>query len=346
MHMASALISTVVGTTMWGASGATAANSARAMTRVIEPRQIPMMGIMGAFVFTAQMINFTIPGTGSSGHIVGGILLALLLGRYAGFLTIASVIAIQALFFADGGLFALGANVFNMGVIPCFIVYPLLSWMLKGDLASNSWKRRAVIWLSAVVAVQLGAFGVVLETTASGITQLPFSTFVLEMLPIHLAIGVVEGLITLAVVEYVARTEPAMLSAPSTSGAPSATAPRATLAVLGVLAIVTGGLFSWFASAHPDGLEWSITNVTGSTEIAEPATWVHNAAAFIQEKMAFLPDYDFPVANDATSSASEPAWGAPNTGKSISGLIGSMMTLALAMLLGWTFRRRMPATAA
>ncbi|MEJ2125648.1 MAG: energy-coupling factor ABC transporter permease, partial [Alphaproteobacteria bacterium] len=101
MHMASALISSAVGVSMWGVSGATAVKSSRAMTRIIEPRQIPMMGIMGALVFSAQMINFTIPGTGSSGHFVGGMLLALLLGRYAGFLTIASVIAIQALFFAD-----------------------------------------------------------------------------------------------------------------------------------------------------------------------------------------------------------------------------------------------------
>ena len=85
------------------------------------------MGVMGAFVFAAQMINFTIPGTGSSGHIGGGILLCLILGQYPAFLSLCSVLIIQCLFFGDGGLLALGCNIFNMGVLPCFIAYPLIA---------------------------------------------------------------------------------------------------------------------------------------------------------------------------------------------------------------------------
>ena len=95
------------------------------------------MGIMAAFIFAAQMINFTIPGTGSSGHLGGGMILAILLGPYAGILTMASVLAVQALFFADGGLMALGCNIFNLGFFPCFIAYPLIFKHFAGTSLSQ-----------------------------------------------------------------------------------------------------------------------------------------------------------------------------------------------------------------
>src|SRR5690242_7024526 len=102
MHMADALISPVVGGTMLAATAGVAAYSIKKIQNDMDEKKIPLMGVMGAFVFTAQMINFTIPGTGSSGHIGGGMLLSILLGPYAGFLTIASILLIQALFFGDG----------------------------------------------------------------------------------------------------------------------------------------------------------------------------------------------------------------------------------------------------
>ena len=104
MHMADALISPAVGGVMWAATAAAGAVSVRALARSKDERRLPLMGVMGAFVFAAQMITFSIPGTGSSGHLGGGLLLAALLGPYAGFLVMASVLAVQALFFADGGL--------------------------------------------------------------------------------------------------------------------------------------------------------------------------------------------------------------------------------------------------
>ena len=137
MHMADALLSPAVGGAMWVAAAGTIAYSARKLSKgeskdlnspksVSFDKKIPLMGVLGAFVFAAQMINFTIPGTGSSGHIGGGILLASLLGPEAGFLTIASVLLIQCLFFADGGLLALGCNMVNMGLFACFIGFPLI----------------------------------------------------------------------------------------------------------------------------------------------------------------------------------------------------------------------------
>ena len=107
MHMADGFISPAVGCTMWAASAAITTLCARKVRQEKEMRLVPLMGVLGAFIFACQMLNFTIPGTGSSGHLGGGLILAVLLGPYAGFLVMAAILTVQALFFADGGLLAL-----------------------------------------------------------------------------------------------------------------------------------------------------------------------------------------------------------------------------------------------
>jgi cobalt/nickel transport system permease protein len=341
--MADALLSPEVGGALWVATGATIAVASRKLKRRMEPHHVPMMGVMGAFVFAAQMINFTIPATGSSGHFAGGMLLSILLGPHAAFLTIASVLVVQGLFFADGGLLAMGANIFNMGFVACYLVYPLLYRPLAGSQAGPA-RRRFAVWLGAVAALQLGALGVVMETKASGIAELPIGSFLAAMQPIHLAIGVVEGLITVAVIEFVTRAEPGLLAAlgPVTRPTPSPF-PRRALAGLGILAIVGGGFVSWFASAHPDGLEWSIARLTGEPELITRDDAAHRAAARIQEKSAILPDYSFPAAERekaAPGENDESAWGGPDAGTTVSGLVGGGLTLLIAGLAGWLLRRR------
>lgn len=121
--MADGLISPAVAGVMYAASAAVAVYSVKKVREEDDAKKIPLMGIMGAFVFAVQMINFTIPGTGSSGHLCGGMLLSALLGPYAGFLTMVSVLLIQCLLFADGGLLALGCNIWNMAFYGCFIGY-------------------------------------------------------------------------------------------------------------------------------------------------------------------------------------------------------------------------------
>lgn len=113
MHMADTLVIPAMAGTMYAASTAAAAYSTVQVRKDDDPRKIPAMGVMGAFVFAAQMINFTIPGTGSSGHLCGGMMLSAILGPYAGFLTMIGVLLVQCLFFADGGLLALGCNIWN-----------------------------------------------------------------------------------------------------------------------------------------------------------------------------------------------------------------------------------------
>ncbi len=213
MHMADALISPAVGAAMWGATGVVVAYSARHVRSDLDESKIPLMGVAGAFVFAAQMVNFAIPGTGSSGHLGGALLLAILLGPEAAFLVMASILAVQALFFADGGLLALGCNIFNLGFFPAFVAYPLVYRKIVGDGPDlRAGRVFAGALLAAVVGLQLGALAVVLETTASGVSDLPFSTFLLLMQPIHLVIGVVEGLVTAVVVLFVYSAQPELLA--------------------------------------------------------------------------------------------------------------------------------------
>ena len=332
MHMADALISPAVGGTLWAISGGLIAFCARKVKQTMQDHLVPLMGVMGAFVFAGQMINFSIPGTGSSGHLCGGLMLAILLGPWAAFLVIASVLTIQSFFFADGGVLALGCNIFNMGFLPVFVAYPLYKLIAKGGHGSPRGWAGAVI--SAVIGLQLGAFCVVLETTASGISELPFSTFVLMMLPIHLAIGLFEGLATAAVVSFVFRARPEILQAEPDAGVRI----RPVLVGLAVAAALIGGAFSWFASTHPDGLEWSVARVSGSEEVAGGDAGIHQRLADFQEKTAFLPDYGF-RAGEAEDEAGA-AWPSVSAGTSVSGLVGGSLSLGLVVLTGLALRLR------
>src|SRR5512140_1960414 len=146
MHMADALLSPAVGTTLWAGSAALGGYASKKLNREIDDRLIPLMGVLGAFIFAAQMINFTIPGTGSSGHLGGGMILTVILGPYAAFLVMASVLTVQAFFFADGGLLALGCNIWNLGIYPCFIAYPLIyKPLVKAESSSKKITIAAVI---------------------------------------------------------------------------------------------------------------------------------------------------------------------------------------------------------
>ena len=339
MHMADALISPAVGGTGWVVSGGLIAYSAKKVRQEADDRKVPLMGVLGAFIFAAQMINFTIPATGSSGHLGGGMLLSILLGPYAAFLVLASVLTVQALFFSDGGLLALGCNMVNMGFFTCFLAYPLI---YKKITAGGLTKKRVILGatVAAVIGLQFGAFGVVVEAMASGISELTFKTFVLLMQPIHLAIGFVEGLVTAGVVSFMLEARPEILSA-AARRVPIGVSIKGALLALGCAALLTGGVLSWFASSHPDGLEWAMFRTSGKEEL-ESKDGIHKSLASLQGKTAFLSDYSFKRPMPAAESAT--AWPAVDKGKSLSGLVGGMFTLLLAGLSGFVFAR--PRTAA
>ncbi|HBF35414.1 TPA: cobalamin biosynthesis protein CbiM [Candidatus Sumerlaeota bacterium] len=331
MHMSDALISPAVGGAMWVAAAGMTAWCARRVRRDANDARVPLMGVLGAFVFSTQMLNFAIPATGSSGHLGGGLLLAILLGPAAAFLTIASVLVMQALFFADGGLLALGCNVINMGLFPCFIAYPLVYRVITGTHLTPA-RVTLGATLAAIVALQLGAFSVVLETSCSGVSDLPFQTFALLMQPIHLAIGLVEGLVTSAVVLFVWKASPDVLLS---TAQPVRLKP--VLVSFLALALLCGGVLSWFASARPDGLEWSMLHTAGKEELTAPADSLHSQMAGLQEKTVFFPDYDV---KKSDTSATKENWPAVSTGKSLAGLLGGVLTLVLSGTVGFALRRR------
>jgi cobalt/nickel transport system permease protein len=323
MHMADALIAPGVAGAMYVCSGIAAAYSVKKVREFNEPEKIPVMGVMGAFVFATQMINFTIPGTGSSGHLCGGMLLSAVLGPEAGFLTMIAVLLIQCLMFADGGLLAFGANVWNMAFYGCFIG-GMVIWRLFMKKGMSKGKIIAASVTGCVLTLQMGAFSVTLETLASGITELPFTVFVMAMQPIHLAIGIVEGVITAAVLVFIYEARPQLLVGCETGTKQGRLSFKHTVAVLAAASIVIAGLFSLAASSNPDGLEWSLERITGSTELEADGTVYENAAK-IQEATSILPDYAF---KNSDSSA----------GTSVSGIAGAVVVILVCVLGCYCFK--------
>ena len=322
MHMVDALLSPAVGVSMWGATTGAIAWSSKRLRREGDDRKVPLMAVLGAFVFTAQMIKIAIPATGSCGHLGGALLLAILLGPHAAFLGVASVLVVQALFFADGGLLALGCNIVNLGALTAFVAYPLV----YRPLVRRGRHLLATI-AAAVVSMQLAAFGVVVETFLSGISALPFTSFLLLMQPIHLAVGLVEGVLTATIIAFVCRARPEI------EAQVMATRPLANLPLRGLVlaflaaALLTGGVLSNFVSEHPDGLEWAISRVTGSEELAPPTDGLHPLLANLQGQLTLFPG------GPATTAA--PAAGTV-------GLVGGAVTLLLCLLIGLLLRKRTP----
>lgn len=302
MHIASTLISAAVGGAFGTGSGGAVAVSGAKFRKEKHPKPL-LMGAAGAAVFAAQMMNFSIAGTGSSGHIGGGFLLAAVLGPVPAYLVMSAILTVQCLLFGDGGLLALGCNLFNMGIVPCFVIYPLLKKLLGTKL------RLPAAALGGALSMFTGALCVVGEALLSGTNGMDVSAFVLNMVGIHAAIGVGEGLITAG-----------LLAAFDRAAAHSEkTAVAGTLG----LAAVTSGLLSAFASAAPDGLEWSIMRVSGAVEHTSAA---HVLLDNIQSATALLPDYAFRAMENVFTSGA-------------AGLIGCAAVFALAMLSGTVLAR-------
>lgn len=355
MHMADALLAPAVAATMYAASAVTVGVSVKTLRKDETPAKLPTMAVASALVFAGQMINYTIPGTGSSGHLCGGMMLSALLGPQAGFLSMVVILAIQCLFFADGGLLALGANCWNMAFYGCFVGYyllwrPIMRSKLFGKLGAKAAGRIKIVLasiLGCVITLQLGAFSVVLETSLSGVTELPFGAFVGIMQPIHLAIGLVEGLITSAVLLFVYEARPELLMDVDTSDRTvrSRCSLKTTCIILAVVVAIVGGGLSLVASSNPDGLEWSMfgnaesgysENMGLDEENYGVSSGAADAAGSIQEKTAFLPDYAF---SDSDSAA----------GTTVSGLVGSAIVAGAAALIcmaGGFFRKKKAAAKA
>lgn len=265
MHLGNSIICPVTGIPMIVAAGAMAVWAFKKAKKDFTKDSILPAVALTSFVFALQMINFSIPTTGSSGHIVGAVLLAALLGPYTGFLAICGILLVQALFFADGGLMALGCNIFNMGILACFAAYPLI----YKPLADRKRPVTGAI-LASIAALQLGSIAVVIESFISGSTS-NFAMFASLMQSIHFAIGIIEGIFTAAVIVIANKTAISKKFSYSISG----------------LALILAGFISQYASTKPDGLEWSLLNMSESF-VEQTQGYFYNLSEIIQAKTAIL----------------------------------------------------------
>jgi cobalt/nickel transport system permease protein len=265
-------------------------------------RQVPLMGIMAAFIFAAQMINFPVAG-GTSGHMLGGALAAIALGPWAGMLVMACVIGVQALLFQDGGLLVMGANILNMGLLTSLIGFGLYRSVLGQPLPV----RLVVAGVAAWVSVLAAAFVTSLQLGLSGTS--PFELVLPAMLGVHVLIGVGEALITVAALSFIARMRPDLLDT-------KVAAERGGLAwaAVGLVVALAVVFLSPLASADPDGLE----------KVAEDSGFLDRG---LPNTLGPLPDYTVPFLGETSISTI------------VAGLIGALVVAGVAYLLARTLRR-------
>jgi len=277
----------------------------------LKEQQVPLMGVLAAFIFAAQMLNFTVAG-GTSGHLIGGALAAILLGPWSGILTMTTVVAVQALLFQDGGLLVMGANVTNMAIIATLVSYGvyrgvrlLVGERRQGLLVGGF----AAAWVSVVItavacAVQLGFSG----TSPIGIA-LP------AMAGVHVLIGVGEGLITLGALALVSAVRPDLVE-----GGQVAARGGLRWTLIGLLVALLLTLISPLASPHPDGLE-RVAESLGFLEVARDAPY------------RVIPDYTFPgISNEALATIA-------------AGVAGSLIAFGVAVGLAALYRQQRPSGA-
>lgn len=281
-------------------------------TRDLPPRRVPLMGLAAAFVFAAQMINFPVLG-GTSGHLVGSVLVAVLLGPSAAVVVMTAVLIVQCLLFGDGGLLSLGANVFNMAVVATmggYGIFKLVRWKVRGP-AGLILASAFAGWCSTVLASVSCAGQLALSHTAAWNVTFP------AMFHIHMFIGIGEGLITGLVLSAILKVRPELL-AETPVGVPSST--KIPFLVYGLILVAGLAVFiAPFASPWPDGLD----------RVAQTLGFAHKASetGILPAPMA---DYQMPGGGSAGWSTA------------MAGLIGAMVAFALAWVLARVLTRKLP----
>lgn len=303
LHIPDGFLSLAIALVCWVATVALLGIAVRRTQVELGERQVPLMGIMAAFIFAAQMINFPVAG-GTSGHLLGGALAAIVLGPWAAMLVMASVIGVQALLFQDGGLLVMGANILNMGLLTALIGYGLYRSVAKQNLSI----RLGVAAVAAWISVMAGALFTALQLWLSGTS--PLGIVLPAMLGVHALIGIGEALITVAALAFISRTRPDLLE----SGA-EARSGGIGWVVSGMLVALAVVVFAPLASADPDGLE----------RVAEDMGFLERGQAAPYE---IIPDYTIPFLGETPLSTI------------IAGLIGALVVAGLAVLIVRLIRRR------
>jgi cobalt/nickel transport system permease protein len=272
----------------------------RRANRELDERTVPFMGILAAAIFAGQMINFTVAG-GTSGHLMGAALATILVGPWASILVMTSVVSVQALLFQDGGLLALGANIFNMavvGTVVSYAVYTAMRWLAGTGSRGTIVSGFAAAWASIMAA----ALAVALQLALSGAS--PANLAVLAMGGIHAVIGLGEGLITAGALAFIQASRPVLLA-----NRKQASEKRGVVLIAGAAITLLLAVLSPLASAHPDGLEW----------VAENLGFAHQAEGALYQ---FIPDYLLPgISNEALATIA-------------AGIIGALIVFGVTIAVG------------
>jgi cobalt/nickel transport system permease protein len=269
LHIPDGMLGLVVSLVCWALTIVVLALAIRRSRTRLDERQLPLMGVMAAFIFAAQMINFPVAG-GTSGHLLGGGLAAIVLGPWAGMLVMTSVISVQALLFQDGGLVVMGANILNMGLLTAAVGYGLYRAVLTRPLRTRLLAAGAAAWLSVMAA----ALATTLQLWLSGTARLDLVAP--AMLLVHALIGAGEALITVAALSFILRLRPGLVEGQS-APAPAGRGWIAAAALIVLLVLILSPL----AAADPDGLE-RVAMDLGFIETAQEAPY------------EILPDYTIP----------------------------------------------------
>ncbi len=265
MHIPDGFLDTKTVIATAALSGVAVGASLRTLNRSLPRRQVPLMGLAAAFVFAAQMVNFPIAG-GTSGHLMGGVLTAVLLGPAAGIVVMAAVLIVQCLLFADGGVLALGANIFNMGVIGTvggFGIYRAV----YGILGSERGRFIAIAvgaWGSTILAATVCAGELAWSGTA------PWDAAFTAMVNVHMLIGLGEAVITVLVLSVIRASRPGLFTDPLM---PRTRDHYVLFVTYGVTAALGIAFFvAPFASPLPDGLEHAVAQLGIHGSSLPPAT--------------------------------------------------------------------------
>jgi cobalt/nickel transport system permease protein len=247
MHMPDGFLSVLVSIAMWLVSAFAVGLALRHVGATVGTRQVPLMGVLAACIFAGQMLNFAVAG-GTSGHLLGAALATILVGPWAAILVMTSVVGLQALVFQDGGLLALGANIFNMAVIGVsvsYAVYKLIRWLAAG----RRWGLHVGGFAAAWTSIFIASLAAALELAVSGTS--PANIAVPVMAAIHALIGVGEALITVGALVFIHAGKRELLGGGSVRAGG-----ETPILVAGVVLALLLAVLSPLASAHPDGLEW------------------------------------------------------------------------------------------
>lgn len=334
MHMANELLSLPVAGGTIAVAGGILGLICRKAKQLIASEKLALMGILGAFIFAAQMVNFRLPAMpGTSGHIVGAVLLAIILGPNAAAIVMSSVIIVQCLIFQDGGLLALGCNIINMVFAPTYIGYFFYRIISAGDFSNL--RTYLGVLLACIFGIETGAFLVPVETALSGVLMVPFSTFLITMLGVHFLVAVVETVLTISVLAYIQQVRPDIIA--GNFQGRIRLSKKAVLVTFGVFTIITAAGLSLAASKMPDGLEWSYSQRPDQPDfkpIISNNDSKISAVDKFQSKYSLMPDYTIRNSGERENSQASAGW------TSFAGVFGSLATMIVIWLIAGIFRRK------